>query len=251
MIRTLRGINETLENYVLRTWRAEGWDTDLDQAYELIIDTPTTLANYQQGDTAAALTIVSADGADDKDSTGVTYATVYWLDNNYNLVRETIALEGVAAQTLGASAASALCSRVLMVEAAAVGSGGVSAGNITTKIATAASNTIIAGNNRSYGAIFTVPRGHVARINEIGLSVPSAVADYVDFRLRYKDNLNSRGVITLATYGIDANEGENIVSIPGSPDWEFAVGTDIWLEADSNAASKTAGGWIDFTLYQG
>jgi hypothetical protein len=232
-------------------WRAEGWDTDLDQAYELVIDTATTLANYQNA-AAAAITVGSANGADDKDSTGVTYLTVWYLNSNYVLNKETIALEGTAAQTVGAGLSDTNCLRVLRIEAAAVGSGGVAAGVIYAKTSTVVNQQILAGNNRSYGAIFTVPAGHVARIKEIGLHVAPVVGDYVDFKLLVQDVYNSGPKILLAgPWQVDPNEAECTVIIPGSAEWEFSVGTDIWIEADSNAASKPGKAWIEFDLYSG
>jgi hypothetical protein len=110
---------------------------------------------------ATAMEVVSASANDAAAGTGARQVQVVGLDANYNPQSETVILNGT---TPVATAKSYL--RINDFHVLAVGSGGVSAGNITLRDAGAGTtrSRITAGFQRALQGIFTVPAGFRADI---------------------------------------------------------------------------------------
>jgi len=114
---------------------------------------------------AAAIGISSSSANDTSAGTGARTVTIYGLDANYNLINETVTLNG---QTAVNTVNSYL--RVFHLAVVTAGSGGAAAGTIYagTGVVTSGVPAVIYGvytaGNGSTSAIWTVPAGYTAYI---------------------------------------------------------------------------------------
>ena len=118
---------------------------------------------------ARALTIVSGSDLDTIGGTGVRSVEVQGLDANWNLLTETVVIEGTDSVVT-----SGTFIRVFRVKSIAVGTGGVNAGAITVTLDNAADTTmavIAVGEGQTMQCIYTVPLGKTAYLTQIQVSV--------------------------------------------------------------------------------
>lgn len=140
---------------------------------------------WQQGGTevylssAETMNIVSTDAADDGDpaGTGAQTVRIYGLDNNYDMIDETVTMNGT---TNVLTTNSYL--RVYRMIVTAAGSGGINAGDITATASSAGTvhAKIAIGDNQTLKSQYTVPNGYYLLANDIEASC--AKNDQAEFR---------------------------------------------------------------------
>lgn len=131
-----------------------GYNPDIDQTEESLwadgglIPHPTS---------ASQLAIASTDANDDGSPAGTGARTVYieGLDGDYEIVSETVTLNGTTNVTTSNSYLY-----VNFFYVASVGSGGANAGDITAKVSTTLYNIIAAGYNNATTGHYCVPAGY-------------------------------------------------------------------------------------------
>lgn len=146
-----------------------GYNPDLDTSEESIwpdggiVPHPTT---------ASVLSIASTSTDDDGSPAGTGARTVYieGLDNNYNVISETVVMNG----TTNVSTTNAYL-YVNQFYVATVGSGGANAGEITAKVSTTLYDLIAVGFNIRTTAHYCVPAGYTAYLAEGSLSAGQAI----------------------------------------------------------------------------
>ena len=137
-----------------------GYNPDLDQTEESVwpdggvVPHPTS---------ESQLTIVSTDANDDGDPAGTGARTVYieGLDEDYEVVSETITMNGTSGVTTTNSYLY-----VNQFYVVTVGSGEVNAGTITAKVGATLYDIIAAGYNNRTTAHYCVPAGYTAYLLE-------------------------------------------------------------------------------------
>ena len=137
-----------------------GYNPDLDQTEESVwpdggvVPHPTS---------ESQLTIVSTDANDDGDPAGTGARTVYieGLDENYEIVSETITMNG----TTGVTTTNSYL-YVNQFYVVTVGSGEANAGTITAKVGATLYDIIAVGYNNRTTAHYCVPAGYTAYLLE-------------------------------------------------------------------------------------
>lgn len=137
-----------------------GYNPDVDQTEESVwpdggmVPHPTT---------DSQLTIVSTSTDDDGDPAGDGARTVYieGLDENYEIVSETVTMNG----TTGVTTTNSYM-YVNQFYVATVGSGGANAGEITAKVGATLYDIIATGYNQRTTAHYCVPAGYTAYLLE-------------------------------------------------------------------------------------
>jgi hypothetical protein len=145
-----------------------GYNGDLDQTEESIWPNGGTVPHPT---TASVLNIVSTSTDDDGSPVGTGARTVYieGLNGSYNVVSETVTLNGT---TNVPTINSYLYVNQFYV--ATVGSGGVNAGEITAKVSTTLYDLIAVGYNQRTTAHYCVPAGYTAYLTEAVLTAGQA-----------------------------------------------------------------------------
>ena len=133
-----------------------GYNPDLDQVEESVWPDGGTVPHPTS---ASQLTIASSNAADDGDPAGTGARTVYieGLDGDYEVVSETVTLNG----TTGVTTTNSYL-YVNQFYVATVGSGGVNAGEITAKVSTTLYDIIGVGENQRTTGHYCVPAGYTA-----------------------------------------------------------------------------------------
>ena len=133
-----------------------GYNPDLDTAEESVWPDGGTVPHPSA---ASALAIVSTSTDDDGSPAGTGARTVFieGLDDSYNVVSETVTLNG----TTNVSTTNSYL-YVNKFYVATVGSGGANAGDITAKVSTTLYDIILTGYNSRTTAHYCVPAGYTA-----------------------------------------------------------------------------------------
>ena len=135
-----------------------GYNGDVDQTEESVWPDGGTVPHPT---TASVLDIVSTSTDDDAAGTGARTVFIEGLDNNYNVVSETVILDGTTAvETVNSYL------YVNQFYVATVGSGGANAGEITAKVDTTLYDLIAVGYNQRTTAHYCVPAGYTAYLTE-------------------------------------------------------------------------------------
>lgn len=135
-----------------------GYNGDLDTSEESVWPDGGTVPHPT---TASVLDIVSTSTDDDAAGTGARTIFISGLDGNYNVVSETVILDGT---TTVATVNSYLYVNQLYVVTA--GTGGVNAGEITAKVGATLYDLIAVGYNQRTTAHYCVPAGYTAYLTE-------------------------------------------------------------------------------------
>jgi len=145
-----------------------GYNPDLDTSEESVWPDGGTVPHPT---TASVLSIVSTSTDDDGSPAGTGARTVYieGVNGNYNVVSETVVLNGTTAVS---TTNSYLYINFFYV--ATVGSGGANAGEITAKVSTTLYDLIATGYNNSVTAHYCVPAGYTAYLVEGSISAGQA-----------------------------------------------------------------------------
>lgn len=135
-----------------------GYNGDLDTSEESVWPDGGTVPHPT---VASVLDIVSTSTDDDAAGTGARTIFISGLDGNYNVVSETVILDGT---TTVATVNSYLYVNQLYVVTA--GTGGVNAGEITAKVGATLYDLIAVGYNQRTTAHYCVPAGYTAYLTE-------------------------------------------------------------------------------------
>lgn len=129
-----------------------GYNPDVDTAEESVWPDGGTIPHPT---TASVLDIVSTSTNDDSAGTGARTVFISGLDGDYNVVSETVTLDGTTAvETVNEYL------YINQFYVATVGSGGANAGEITAKLSTTLYDLIAVGYNQRTTAHYCVPAGY-------------------------------------------------------------------------------------------
>ena len=160
---TQKGAYEPFELQVARgqiafheSFQVFGYNPDLDTSEESVWPDGGTVPHPT---VASVLAIVSTSTDDDGSPAGTGARTVFieGLDGSYNVVSETVTLNG----TTNVSTTNSYL-YVNKFYVATVGSGGANAGDITAKVSTTLYDIILTGYNSRTTAHYCVPAGYTA-----------------------------------------------------------------------------------------
>lgn len=142
----------------------------------------TSQATINAVSTGSTYYVRSSSANDTAAGTGVQSVKIVSLDSSGNMVTSTVAMNGTTGVSLGSGFSAFQC-----MESAAVGSGGVAAGDITISTVSGAPTVaqtvemMTAGNGRALSARFKVPAGYTAYV--LGWD-NGAISTNADCRLR-------------------------------------------------------------------
>lgn len=114
---------------------------------------------------AETLSVVSSSANDASAGTGLRTLRITGLDANYNVLQETVTLNGLTPVTT-----TSAFLRAHTVTALTAGSGGVNAGTITVTQSTTTTNVMLiidAGTNQSYNSAYTIPAGYTGYLRRV------------------------------------------------------------------------------------
>ena len=194
---------------------------------------------YPWMSSADYLQVLSDDANDTSAGTGARTIELQGLDSSWNLLTETVTMNGITAVTTS--------NQFLRVFRARVVTGGTSLrneGTLTiTDQTTSTTRALITngstnGNGQTLMAVYTVPAGKTAYIMNIDFS--SAKDQEQEYRLMVRDNTVTDGAWNVKEYlsgrgGFSDFEKIAIQSVPEK--------TDIDLQVISNSTSAAAGGF--------
>lgn len=207
-----------------------GYNSDVDTGEETIW---TQGGLYAYPSSAAVVYVSSANTNDTVAGTGARTATIEGLDTNYGQISETVNLNG---QTQVTTTKQYL--RINRVYVASAGSGGTGAGVIYTATSGAASGVptgttyaaIVAGENQSQMAIYTVPAAFSLYIDNVYFTAAvSATTNHVITKLATR-NLN--GVFRSRTTNILENS-------PLINNFEFPLKVNAKTDIECRASGST------------
>ena len=189
--------------------------------------------------TVAQQMAVSSTSANDAAAgTGCQQVEIHYLDGSYLIHSTLVTLNGVTP----VNTTPTDLFRINSFHCIAVGSGGVSAGNISLKNtgATVTYGFMLAGNNIAHQAIFTIPAASYGYISHWQASVGSATGTHftqVDIRATQHDGNYVPGLfLTVDTIGLQ-NSGVGLtLPIP----IRIPAMTDVKMSALSDAANANA-----------
>lgn len=118
--------------------------------------------------------VVSSSANDTAAGSGARTVRVYGLDASYNPLSETVILAGATP----VATTNTTWFRVLGFHVLTVGSGGVTAGNVTLRVSGAGATRarITAGSNRAYQAFYTTPAGFRAEVTRVDFGIDTGAA---------------------------------------------------------------------------
>lgn len=135
-----------------------GYNPDVDTTEESIWPDGGTVPHPT---VASVLSIVSTDAADDSAGTGARTVYIEGLNGNYEIVHETVTLDGTTPVfTVGTYL------YVNQFYVATAGSGGANAGEITAKVSTTLYDLIAIGYNQRTTGHYCVPAGYTGYMTE-------------------------------------------------------------------------------------
>lgn len=153
--------------------------------------------------TAAATTIVSDDVDDDVAGTGADTVVVKGLNANWDLISQTVAMDGTNAVTL-----DSLYIAIYAMNVKSAGSQDENDGTITCKIGGTSSCTICPEKNRSSMAWYAVPRNHTAYLMKMSFMCGKVRDSTLMFEFRVRP---FGGVPEMRKRAITANDGGVII----------------------------------------
>lgn len=192
-----------------------GYNSSVGTTYENITDLST--AHYPTS--AATGTIVSASSSDTSSGTGARTVEIQGLDGNYDLITETVTMNGTANVTTTNSFL-----RVFRMRVVTAGSGETNAGNITLTIGSNIAR-ILADQGQTLMALYTVPKGYNAYLVKFQGSISKN--QEANFQLRTRNVLDNGAWNVKGLWGTFANTVNYDYPVP----LKFTSGTDIEIRA--------------------
>ena len=190
---------------------------------------------YSFMSTADQLEVVSADANDTSVGTGARTVELQGLDSSYDLLTETVTMNGTTAVTTTGSFLRIFRARVLTAGTGEVNAGAIT---ITDQDTSTTRATISAGQGQTLMSVYTVPNGKTAYIVKINVS--SGKDQEIKFRLRTNDRTVTNGAWQIKEF-IDTRGGF-------TPWDKLAINkvtqkTDIDLQAIGQSTTSAAGGF--------
>lgn len=194
--------------------------------------------------TAETVAVVSDSANDDEGSTGAVFVNIAGVDGDYNLVSETVTMNGTSAVTTTQTFKTINRARVFFS-----GSNGVNVGTITCTGSTTSNvmATIPAGEGITQQSHFTVPAGYTCYTLDTTLSVYRASGTgqkTVEFDLMVHSP-DANTTYTTLRYGLSSDGGiyhtnpQVVLGTPGK--------STLWFKATAssdNTAVSTAVGYV-------
>lgn len=198
---------------------------------------------------AETMDIVSTSTDDDNGGTGANIIQVGGLDSDYNLITDTIIMDGTTTVTSNLSFL-----RVNRVRAVFCGTGKTNAGTITVTSSTSSAiqATIPAGESISQQSHFTIPSGYTAFTTGIVLSVYRASGG----------SGNKAAEITTSVYVPAANttyktlrygvsrDGGPLITVPNTPS-QTPEKCTVWFDAVAESTGTVVTSSQEFILIKG
>jgi len=242
------GIQAAMRTYPrLATVNKFGLNADIDTA-----SAPEDLwsggGKYVFPNTAGTLDISSDNAADTVTGTGAQLVVVVGLDENWNLSKEIVALDGTTPITTIDTYI-----RVFRAYVEEAGSSGVNTGIITCQHNTLGASVaqIDAGEGQALMAVYTVPAGKTAYMdNWYGSMIKDGkTADLTAvLRLKAKENIDPKNPIRTKHVNGLCIDGTTYFNHEYHVPKEFIEKTDIWIEV-SNVSKDGAALSGGFDLY--
>lgn len=190
--------------------------------------------------TAPATTMVSTSGTDVAAAAGALTASAEGLDANYNLLSQTITLTGT---TPVAMTALRRCHRIKVLTA---GSGGANVGAINVKHGSTAIASILATNNQTLMAGYTVPTGYTAYMLNyycsLNRNVATAQADVRLWARPFGEVFQLKHHIGISSTG----SSKDLHTFSVAP--VFTEKTDIYLDVDVQTNDVDVSGGFDLVV---
>lgn len=205
-----------------------GYNPDLDTVEESVWPDGGTVPHPT---TASALSIVSTNAADDSTGTGARTVYIEGLDSNYNVVSETVILDGTTpVDTIKTYL------YVNQFYVATVGSGGSNVGDITAKVSTTLYDMIAAGYNNRTTAHYCVPAGYTGYLMQ-GLFSAGQASGSTAVTGFLKQH-GPEGVIRVtAVTTVNNSAADYVFEIPAVIPEKHCVGATAIGSASNNAVS--------------
>ena len=149
-------------------------------AFETIWETGD---DYPWQSTAVTVDVVSDDTNDDVAGTGARTLKIQGLDSSYNLVEETVDMDGTTTVTT-----TQTFLRVFRMSVETAGTSGNNIGNISVTY-TGGSDvaaTITAGNGQTLMTLYTIPAGYTGYL--LSMNISSGKDQEMDFKFIQRDN---------------------------------------------------------------
>lgn len=162
-----------------------------------------TSSNDSDSLTAAAATLTGGRAA----KTGARTLTITGLNGGYAEISETLTLNGTTAQTTTNSYL-----RVNAVEVATAGTNNSNIGNITVKSNGTTLSKVLAGNNKAFQGVYTVPSGKTIFVTDLNSNVTGAPVR-AELQVKPVDGVFS----TKYTLTPDTDGGASVSSVLLSP----------------------------------
>lgn len=198
-----------------------GYNTSVGGSYEPITDLGTSVLPASAG----VVSVVSADVNDDDGDTGARTVEIQGLDGNYNVLVETVTLNGTSAVTT-----TGTFLRVFRMRVITSGTSETNEGNITASIGGSDVARILADKGQTLMAVYTVPAGKKAYLYKFQGSLSKN--QEANFQIRTKTATGSWNVKGL--WGVFS---EGVTYDYGIP-LEFPEKTDIQVRGKAGATSE-------------
>ena len=209
-----------------------GFNPDVDDSLETIW---AQGGLYTYLSAASTLYISSSSTADDAAGTGARTATVSGLDANYDEIDVTVDLDGQNGVQLG-DASNWI--RVNRIKVNTAGTGGANAGVLYVGTESSPSSgvpsnkyaTVAIGDNQTLMALWTVPRGYTAYIDQVDITMNTEVANKFvlsqgtinqeftyPLKFEEKTDLEVRAIASSSNADLAVSAGFDIIYIENRP----------------------------------
>lgn len=198
---------------------------------------------YPFPSSALETTIVSTSADDTSTGTGARTVTVFGLSDDFSLLQETITLNGTTPITLSDN-----YYRVYRVKVVTVGSNASNVGDIDVKHGSTVLARILAGENQTLMAIFTIPNTyHVAYITSVSGQTLKNNAIISTFELQIRED-NGNAFTPVVRFSSVA--GAKVQLQPPAPIAVLRAGADIRLRCvETSANNANVGGTFTVDMY--
>ena len=198
------------------------------------------LTAFEWPATAATTTLISTSGTDVAAAAGALTARVDGIDTNYNLLSQDVTLNGTTAVAMTA------LRRVHRIKVLTAGSGGANVGAINVKHSSTSIASVLATNNQTLMASYTVPTGYTAYMLAYYYSINRNVATgQADIRLwarPFGEVFQLKHHIGISTTG--SSKGEHAFKVA----FQLTEKTDLYLDTDVSANDIDISGGFDLIV---
>lgn len=203
-----------------------------------VLPTPTGAESWE---------VVSASANDASAGTGVRTVQIHYLDNSWLPQVTTVTLNGLTPVSV---AALANCQAIQWMHSLTVGSGGVAAGNISLRIASAGATheRIAASENQSLSCRYTIPDGYYGIVNQWGAGMATAHSAQVLLRAtstRWTGTLASGVFLFQDIKFLNSNSDEE-----SGASLSYPARTQIKISAIASNVGADIAGSIHIALFQ-